>query len=287
MFKGDVAGYEWHKFNIFSCWLAPSHRTILLMFDMSQLAGRLPSLLQDAAETNSLCDPFWIYPALMDEVVSLQDEAVWAIRTQIRQVEIEQKKSVLRPAPDYRRLHDIARHAIHVSETLGIAVKTLSSIIDQHRAFRASTHLGRTSTQLSMHIQQLLLFFEHMLDSLRFRSSSNKQRLQNEIQLAFHKVAQYDSSLSVEIGRNAQQDSAAMKTISFLTLTILPATFISSVFSMSFFNFNPDSNRWIVSDKIWIYWVLAIPITILSSFFWHHWHRGVVHTSQSPQNWRS
>jgi hypothetical protein len=43
---------------------------------------------------------------------------------------------------------------------------------------------------------------------------------------AFHTVAQYDSKVSVQVGQAAQSDSAAMKTIAFLGLTFLPATYV-------------------------------------------------------------
>jgi hypothetical protein len=44
---------------------------------------------------------------------------------------------------------------------------------------------------------------------------------------AYNTVAQYDSRLSVQINKAVQIDSAAMKTIAYLTLAFLPATFIS------------------------------------------------------------
>jgi hypothetical protein len=40
-------------------------------------------------------------------------------------------------------------------------------------------------------------------------------------------VAQYDSRLAVGIGKAARGDSAAMRTIAFITLLFLPATFVS------------------------------------------------------------
>jgi heme/copper-type cytochrome/quinol oxidase subunit 2 len=44
---------------------------------------------------------------------------------------------------------------------------------------------------------------------------------------------------------------------------------------MSFFNFSPGNDsqpdEWRVSGKIWIYWVVAIPLTILTVFAWLLW----------------
>jgi hypothetical protein len=55
-----------------------------------------------------------------------------------------------------------------------------------------------------------------------------------------------------------------MRTIASVTLAFLSATFVSAIFSMSFFNYSPDSGSWTISDKFWVYWVVAIPITIIS-----------------------
>jgi hypothetical protein len=61
-----------------------------------------------------------------------------------------------------------------------------------------------------------------------------------------------------------------MKTISILTLVFLPATFISALFSMSFFNFDSDYG-WQMSDRFWIYWDVAIPVTALTVGSWYFW----------------
>lgn len=44
---------------------------------------------------------------------------------------------------------------------------------------------------------------------------------------AFNMIVQYDSKVMVNISEAAHSDSAAMKTIAVLTLTFLPATFVS------------------------------------------------------------
>lgn len=86
-----------------------------------------------------------------------------------------------------------------------------------------------------------------MVRSLRYRAASNKECLSNEIQYAINTVTQYDSRVSVEIGRAAQFDSAAMKTIAFLALTFLSATYVCAIFSMSFFNYNLETKKWRVA----------------------------------------
>ncbi|KAK7419057.1 hypothetical protein QQX98_003559 [Neonectria punicea] len=266
--------HEWYKFNIFTRWIASSQQTIVLVFDpVKPLRERFPSPILDNPDQDRLSDPFWIHARLLDDLVRLQDTAVWTIRTHIRTAEKGRKASG-KPSPNYGLFHDLARHAIHVSETLAVSLKTIASITQHHNAFMAEADEAKALDRNAfLQVHERLLWYEHMIDSLRLRASSNKERLMNEIQLAFNTVAQYDSGISVQIGRATQSDSAAMKTIAFVTMAFLPATFISAVFSTSFFNYDADSDRWSVSGKFWMYWVFAIPITLATSGLWFVWQK--------------
>jgi membrane protein implicated in regulation of membrane protease activity len=266
--------YLWYKFNIFTRWIPSTNQTIVLVFDPRlAVKERLPSPLLDSLDPSDFSDPYWIHTLFAEEVVRLQDNAVWSIRNLVRKTEIERTTST-KPDPNYPRLHDIARHAIHVSETLDLAVKTIDCMITQHDQFLADRPgLDDKTKTTQRQIRKRMNFYDHLLGSLRSRSASNKERLLNEIHLAFNTVAQYDSRISVEIGRAAQSDSSAMKTIAFLTLTFFPAAFVSAIFSTSFFNYNPANDQWTVSKKFWIYWVVAIPVTCVTALLWLLWHK--------------
>ncbi|OCK80315.1 hypothetical protein K432DRAFT_425842 [Lepidopterella palustris CBS 459.81] len=266
--------YIWYKFNIFTRWLLNTNQTIVVVFDPPPgVRERIPSPLLDASETSNFSDPYLIHSLFAEDVVRLQDDAVWGIRNLVREIEVHRTASAA-PNPDYPRLHDIARHAIHVSETLDLAVKTVDCMMSRHDQFLSDRSASDDKIKTTQRqIRNRMYFYDHMLRSLRFRSASNKERLLNEIQLTFNTVAQYDSRISVQIGRAAQSDSSAMKTIAFLTLTFFPATFISAIFSMSFFNFNPDEDRWTVSKKFWVYWAVAIPLTCITAISWTFWQK--------------
>ncbi|KAJ6044428.1 hypothetical protein N7460_005783 [Penicillium canescens] len=214
-----------------------------------------------------LSDPFWAHPYLMEQIARAQEPSVWAIRDHVRALETERKPEG-RPQPDYRRLHDIARHAIHVNETLDATMQSLEYLMTEHEYYKNLSHENATSASEDIH--RRLRFFQSFIANLRSRSISNEKRLQNEIQLAFNTVAQHDSSITLEISRATQLDSATMKTIAFVTLTFLPPTFICAIFSMSFFNYGPDTG-WNMSSNFWIYWVFAIPTTVFTTVLWTYW----------------
>lgn len=80
----------------------------------------------------------------------------------------------------------------------------------------------------------------------------------------------------------AKRDSTSMKTLSLLGAIFLPATYLASVFSMTFFNFQDQNNNSnnngnedepVVSKDLWIYFVIAIPMTLVVVLIWHLWDR--------------
>lgn len=266
----DNMSYEWNKLNIFTRWVASTSQTLVLLFDPNSPIRE--TILESLSKPNviQLGIPFWVYSKILESVAHLEESAVWAIRNRVRAIETEVKTDTV-PRPDYRRLHDIARHAIHVTETLDVTVQNIESISKHHVIYMDSNPNDQYSAP-DQDIRNRLAFFRDYIKNMRHRSTSNEKRLQNEIQLAFNTVAQNNAATSVVIGRAAQIDSSTMKTIAFVTLTFLPPTFISSLFSMSFFQCSGD-NGWGVSNKFWIYWVFTVPTTIATVMVWHYWHK--------------
>ncbi|RHZ65259.1 hypothetical protein CDV55_107418 [Aspergillus turcosus] len=68
------------------------------------------------------------------------------------------------------------------------------------------------------------------------------------------------------------RDRVSMRIIAIVTLIFLPATFLATFFSMTFFNWNAglaDSGRSaIVSQWIWLYFALSVASTLIVVFVW-------------------
>lgn len=84
----------------------------------------------------------------------------------------------------------------------------------------------------------------------------------------------------------ARQDNTVMKSIALLTMVFLPATFFSvcivtliifsaaltqlqAFFSTTFFSFGEKG--WKASDRLWIYWVITVPATVVVVIAWNLW----------------
>ncbi|TKA44296.1 hypothetical protein B0A54_05039 [Friedmanniomyces endolithicus] len=98
---------------------------------------------------------------------------------------------------------------------------------------------------------------------------------------AFHIGGERDSAIAAQMAQSMKQDSAAMNAISVLGLVFLPGTFVSAIFSMSFFHYSASSpssaETWTVSANFWVYWATTIPLTMLTVLIWYLWHRRTLH----------
>lgn len=146
------------------------------------------------------------------------------------------------------------RHALHTSETLQAACLNLKDWLESYEKItKVASQTGQKPVPDEYHYDMLDSF--QLIQSLLKRADSNEARLRNEINLAFNTVS--------------QQDAKAVRIISVATLIFLPATFVSTLFSMSFFNFQPPYQvGWGVSPKIWIYFAVAVPLTIFTIVLW-------------------
>ena len=256
--------YYWSRFHVFTRYSYSTGQTGILLFDMKTFTPFEMQTRYRNGQLTYLDDPFWVYNHLLKRIAPISECSVWSIRDQVRNMEKTAE-------PDYQRLHhDIARHAFHVTESLDATVNTLHHILNGHESLinpkRASTAL--CGKELAFEIWEdahsQLAFFQNYLGNLRHRAVANEKRGHNEIAMGFNMGAQKNSAIAVE-------DSGTMKTLSLVTLTFLPPTFICAIFSMSFFNY-ADSG-WRVSGKIWIYWAFAIPTTLLTVLIWYVWSR--------------
>ncbi|GFP52237.1 notoamide biosynthesis cluster protein M' [Trichoderma asperellum] len=72
------------------------------------------------------------------------------------------------------------------------------------------------------------------------------------------------------IAHASKRDSTAMKTISLMGALFLPGTYLASVFSMTFFNFQSGADP-VISNWLWVYFIITVPLTILivGSWIWY------------------
>ncbi|KAK5664127.1 hypothetical protein OQA88_342 [Cercophora sp. LCS_1] len=146
---------------------------------------------------------------------------------------------------------------------------------------------GGEVDKLHRSMESRLEFYQAKLKGIENYAHTTLERLQIQRAALYNIIAQKESKLGLQmageqrrLAHAAKRDSTSMKTLSLLGAIFLPATYLASVFSMTFFNFqdqNNDNNNnngeqeKVVSQDLWIYFAITIPITLFVVLFWRWW----------------
>lgn len=118
-----------------------------------------------------------------------------------------------------------------------------------------------------------------------YSAASQKE---NAIAISYSRMAQEqneisrkDVQLNTRIATSTKRDSIAMTTFTFITALFLPGTYVSSLFSMSMFDWLPPSKEETAADgglpsvsaKFYVYWCITVPLTVVVISGWFLWYR--------------
>ncbi|OAA34448.1 Mg2+ transporter protein, CorA-like/Zinc transport protein ZntB [Metarhizium rileyi] len=116
-------------------------------------------------------------------------------------------------------------------------------------------------------------FYKVKLKGLENYIHTTLERLKVQREALYNIMSQREARLNLEIAGEqrriahaSKRDSTAMKTISLMGTLFLPGTYLASVFSMTFFNFQETAHP--VSVDLWIYFAVTIPITAAIVAIW-------------------
>ncbi|KAK4165314.1 hypothetical protein QBC43DRAFT_31872 [Cladorrhinum sp. PSN259] len=153
-------------------------------------------------------------------------------------------------------------------------------------------------------IRQRAKFAKSDVQSLLLSGDMFNRRLQAQQTVLFNLIAQEDSRANLSIAADSKQlaadskrlaeysielaagsrelaaaskrDSSAMKIIAYMTTLFLPATFVSTLFSMPMFDWTVPRISDAAGGHMWFYWTIAIPLTVLvvSVFGVYAWYQG-------------
>lgn len=292
---------------MFTKWDYDTGKTTIIIFNLPSLNDPSCPSSDDATlfesrslfadlKKNRLKDPFWAYTDILGLIAEKQTKSVWNLRTMVRDREKQTEIFAPDDSPNAKRkprrkhdtfafLHGLTRHLSHGKETLNNAVAVTESLLNQHSSLgailapSATTEEGRQKAAMfltSHHKTQSCVHYHLCIfQTLFHRATSNQERLMDDIQLVYNETTQDDADASYNLAKAAQIDSAAMKTIAFITTAFLPATFVATIFSTSFFNYE-QGKGWRVSGDFWLYWACAIPTTVVALITLQLWQKYVV-----------
>ena len=116
--------------------------------------------------------------------------------------------------------------------------------------------------------------------SRQFDFESLPRRMENARTTVNSLIQQRTQALNLELTHASHQiaeatlsDARSMKTIAILTMVLLPATAVASLFSMNLFDWSAKDGGDIANRWLWIYFVVTIPLTVIILASWWYWNR--------------
>jgi hypothetical protein len=118
---------------------------------------------------------------------------------------------------------------------------------------------------------------QQTIEALKLSAETYQARMSNQITLILSLFSQEDQSIGIDIAKasksiaiESKRDSSSMKTLAVVTMVFLPGTFIATFFAMPLFDWHAPYGQ-IVDKRIWIYFLVTIPLTIFTSAVWWVW----------------
>lgn len=133
-------------------------------------------------------------------------------------------------------------------------------------------------------LRDTILFFSSMISGMESFFIIVKDRTSLLVNVVFSITSQQDSRLNQLIAKSSKQDSISMTTFTFIAAMFLPGTFVATLFSMSMFDWKADSGasessdsidstQSYVSGKFWLFWAIAVPLTLITMCGWLIWFK--------------
>ncbi|KAI3323956.1 hypothetical protein HD806DRAFT_522480 [Xylariaceae sp. AK1471] len=234
---------------------------------------------------------------LIHDLSAKNDEDQRAAREMIRQLESAlSQRYQMNAAMDYGPEGEIDLDSLNKQLTdcqcrvLQKNPQAWGSALDRvEKAMHAFWKALQDSSQEEKHDHQLQALHRCLLNRLDFIAGKlngienyahvSLERLKSQREVMLSILDQRESRLSLRIAAQqhrladaSKRDSTSMKTLTFLGSLFLPGTFVSSVFSMSFFDFskakeNTDLQH-SASSNIWLYFALMVPLTMFFVGVW-------------------
>ncbi|CAI4216290.1 unnamed protein product [Parascedosporium putredinis] len=139
---------------------------------------------------------------------------------------------------------------------------------------------------LGVHWHEIRQYLEGLLRicmSLETERRMSEARCRAQIDIIYSKMAQEDNVLNARMAVASSRDSSSMKALAVITAIFLPGEFLGTLFGMSMFDWMPESDDEgaptapsrgsdeIISRRFYIYWIVAIPLTLFILAAWRGW----------------
>ncbi|KAJ8117088.1 hypothetical protein OPT61_g1628 [Boeremia exigua] len=103
---------------------------------------------------------------------------------------------------------------------------------------------------------------------LQKRAQLTAQSVLDSLNLGFQQLAKGQSQNTFQMARSAREDSVAIRAITLVTSFYLPFSFVATMFGMNLVDFDSESRNLLVSNQLWLYFIISVPLTVMTLACW-------------------
>ncbi|KAF8545239.1 hypothetical protein BDD12DRAFT_800646 [Trichophaea hybrida] len=277
MHPSNAEDYSWIMGGCFTSWDRRKGKLVLLFFgdqSIMEVEERLRSFLESNPENAKAADTYQDAGKQHEKIIKMTHAQL-----------------------DFVRLHNVAKHVIHLLESSEAAIETIKSMQSAHQKLLSNDEhttnmdsivnaLGRIQGIASdlpisskdenprnefgdfvgRETESNLQYIMGLFHSTNLRLRSLEKRINNTINLSFQLHNQMDSIM-------LQGDSISMRTIAIVTLVFLPTNTVATIFGVQSFGVQSNGIASGLSKTFGIFWSIVIPITLITLFIWQVAHQ--------------
>ncbi|WQF84115.1 Putative corA, transmembrane region [Colletotrichum destructivum] len=175
---------------------------------------------------------------------------------------------------------DLVSHISAVKRQMAKLLKEMSVVEREIESLRVDNmpreHMREpglvdTGTKMRTRVEDILIEYDDKIDDCNMMICNMSLAMQT----VWNHIARQDSKTNTKISQanaaiavQTKVESAQMRTIALLTMIYLPLSSVASIFSMDMFNWEAIEGQTIVSKHIWLFFVLAVGLTLVTVAAW-------------------
>ena len=168
-----------------------------------------------------------------------------------------------------------------LQRSLNVCKDDFSTIEGRHR-FEEDVYAAMTNPReyVNGHLERSLKAVPAVLEPRRVELGALGRRIESNRIAINDSILQRAQLQSLEVAEASKRiaeatmsDSASMKSVAVLTMVFLPSTAGASFFSMTMWDWSAATGKGLASPWIWVYFVVAIPLTAAVLSIWWFWTR--------------
>lgn len=182
----------------------------------------------------------------------------------------------------FKNIDELYGEATMRIELLDIIPKYAPFVLEaaaQHRIYIADALSGSSEVDNRRYgpdrkaLAEALEFRRQELEHLIERSNNLRRQTVTMLSTIMGLMSFNQQTSTSEIAKATKDDSTSMRTLSILAALYLPSTAISAIMAIPVFDWNAPKYSQLVSPRIWIFFIVTIPLTCITMAIFWYWVR--------------